>query len=97
MEPDELLRVLEEDLDAVADDHPAAVHGDVGADAEVAPVELGGGREAGPGAAVGIAGEAVDVQGQGDPPGHPVQVSSPSTSKPSSLWRMPMERKVIVG
>src|SRR6266516_2057114 len=64
---------LDEDLDAVADDHPAAVQGDVGADAEVAPVELGGGREAGPGAAVGVAGEAVDVQGQGDRPGHPVQ------------------------
>src|SRR5690348_15800414 len=64
---------LYEDLDAVADDHPTAVQGDVGADAEVAPVELGGGREAGPGAAVGVAGEAVDVQGQGDRPGHPVQ------------------------
>src|SRR6266508_2917622 len=64
---------LEEDLDTVADDHPAAVHGDVGADAEVAPVELGSGREASPGAAVGVTGEAVDVQGQGDRPGHPVQ------------------------
>jgi len=52
---------LDEDLDAVADEHPAAVQGDVGADAEVAPVELGGGREAGPRAAVGILAEPVEL------------------------------------
>jgi hypothetical protein len=39
----------------------------------VAPVELGGGREPGPGAAVGIAGEAVDVQREWHLPGHAVQ------------------------
>src|SRR6266540_279552 len=57
---------LDEDLDLVADDHTAAIHGDVGGDAEVLAVDLGGGGEAG-------AGEAVDVQGEGHLPGDAVE------------------------
>jgi hypothetical protein len=52
---------LEEDLDAVADDHPATVHGEVGADANVAPVQFGGGREVALGV-VGVDGGQLDGQ-----------------------------------
>jgi hypothetical protein len=45
---------LDEQLDRVADHHAAAVHGDVGRDVEVLAVDLTGGREPGPGAAVGV-------------------------------------------
>jgi DNA-binding HxlR family transcriptional regulator len=55
---------LDEDLDGVADDDAAAVHGDVGGDGEVLAVDLGRGREPGTGATEGVTGEPVDDQRQ---------------------------------
>src|SRR6185312_16697405 len=61
---------LQGDLDLLAHDDPAAVERHRDVDAEVAAVDRGGGREAGAGAAVGVRAEAVDLEGEGDRPGH---------------------------
>src|SRR5258707_12020801 len=64
---------LETDLDLVADHGAAAVHGQVSIDAEVLAIDLRGGGEPGPGAAIGVFREAVDVERQVHAPGHAVE------------------------
>src|SRR5271165_1591636 len=67
-----LLRLVEDaldlqgDRDLLADGDAAAGNRAVVADAPVRPVDLGGRREARPGAAVGVRAEAVDLKLQGD-------------------------------
>src|SRR6266436_5996635 len=61
---------LETDLDFVADHGTAAVHGQVGIDAEVLAIDLRRGGEAGPGAAIGVFREAVEVERQVHATGH---------------------------
>src|SRR5205814_7293674 len=64
---------LELDGHLVADDDAAALDGGVPADAEVAPADLRSGGEAGPGAAVGVGPEPVQLQRQRDVPGHALE------------------------
>src|SRR5262249_59489388 len=51
----------------------AALDGGVPVDAEVAPVDLRGGGEAAPGAAVGVGPEPVQLQRERDVPGHALE------------------------
>src|SRR5580700_689866 len=60
---------LDADRDLLADDDAAAGDRAVVADAEVVPVDLAGGGEARPRAAVGVRAEAVDLKLQRDRPG----------------------------
>src|SRR6266571_1789946 len=64
---------LETDLDLVADHGAAAVHGQIGVDAEVLAIDLRRGGEAGPGAAIRVFREAVEVERQVHGPGHAVE------------------------
>src|SRR2546423_13897423 len=77
---------LETDLDFVADHGTAAVHGQVGIDAEVLAIDLRRGGEAGPGAAIGVFREAVEVERQVHGPGHAVEREVPLANAPIAGW-----------
>src|SRR5579875_3390911 len=64
---------LEVDGDLLADGHAAARDRPVVADPEVVPVDLAGGGEPGPRAAVGVGAEAVHLQLQRHWPGNAAQ------------------------
>src|SRR5215207_1822934 len=63
---------LELETDLLADDHAAGLECDVPGEAEVLPVDLGRGREAGPPAAPRVARPPVVLDVERDRPGHPV-------------------------
>src|SRR5262245_1952326 len=64
---------LQVDGDLVGDHHAAVLHGGVPVDPEVLPVDVRRGCETGPGAAVGVLPEAVDLQLQRNAAGHTLE------------------------
>src|SRR6266851_8971950 len=77
---------LETDLDFVADHGTAAVHGQVGDDAEVLAIDLRRGGEAGPGAAIRIFREAVEVERQVHTLRHAVEREVAFDNVPVAGW-----------